>query len=224
VALVALLLSAGLVACGGGDGSDSSTAETGAQTQGEATPGGGASQQNDARGDEQGEAGEEEKSNVPDVSNFTPKQHSDSGGGSQQFKVKGGDNSIQEFGEEAGASERDAAAIVVHDFLDARAEGNWPAACAYISKGVLESLEKFAGQTKQAENASCAGVLEKLTNPAAKEAMKAEAEKADVGSLRIKDEQAFVIYTGVGGTVLAIPMANEGGTWKVAGLAGSPLG
>jgi hypothetical protein len=53
--------------------------------------------------------------------------------------------------------------------------------------------------------------------------MKAEAEKANIGSLRIEGEQAFVIYTGIDGTVLAMPMANEGGDWKVASLAGTPL-
>ena len=53
--------------------------------------------------------------------------------------------------------------------------------------------------------------------------MKAEAEKADVRSLRSEGERAFVIYTGIRGTVLAMPMANEGGDWKVASLSGTPL-
>jgi len=32
-----------------------------------------------------------------------------------------------------------------------------------------------------------------------------------------------IIYTGIGGTVLAMPMANEDGDWKVASLSGVPL-
>ena len=53
--------------------------------------------------------------------------------------------------------------------------------------------------------------------------MKQEAEKANVGSLRVEGDRSFVIYKGVKGTVLAMPMANESGDWKVASLAGTPL-
>jgi len=53
--------------------------------------------------------------------------------------------------------------------------------------------------------------------------MKEEAQKADLGSLRIEGDRAFVIYSGPGKTILAMPMANEEGAWKVASLAGTPL-
>jgi hypothetical protein len=221
---VALLLAVGLVACGGGDSSDSTGAKADGQSQANA-PSGDASQPGDEGkpGSGSQEGANSGSSGGPAASDFDPKQHSDSGGGSEQFEVKGGDNSVQEFGEEANTSELDAAATALHNFLDARAEGNWAAACNYMSKGVIESFEKLASQAKELEDTSCGGLLEKLTNPAAKSALKAEAEKADVGSLRMDGEQAFVIYTGTGGTILAMPMANEGGEWKVASLAGTPL-
>jgi len=154
---------------------------------------------------------------------FTPKRHSDSGGGSGQYKVKGGDNSVQEFGKEAGASERDEAAAALHNFLDARAEGNWAAACSYMSKSIVESFEKLASQAKEVQASDCAGIIEKLTNPAAKASMKAEAKQADVGSLRVEGDRSFIIYKGTEGTILAMPMADEDGDWKVASLAGTPL-
>jgi len=221
VALAAFLLAVGLVACGsGGSDSSGSTSLEGANAgqsesggsasgSGETTSGGGGSEGSAAQSDEAGE--------------FSAKHHNDSGGGSSQYKVKGGDNSVQEFGEEAEPKEFDAAAVALHDFLDARAEGNWAAACGYMSKTITEEFEKLAAQAKQIEDKSCAGILEKLTNPAAKSEMKAEAEKANVGSLRVEGDRSFVIYTGVKGTVLAMPMANEGGEWKVASLAGTPL-
>ncbi|HET8863898.1 MAG TPA: hypothetical protein VFM94_11695, partial [Solirubrobacterales bacterium] len=129
----------------------------------------------------------------------------------------------QEFGEESDASELDSAATALHNFLDARAEGNWAAACDYMSKDVAESFEQLASRAEKLEDTSCGGVLEQITNPAAKASLKAEAAKANVGSLRIEGEQAFVIYTGTEGTILAMPMANEDGEWKVASLAGTPL-
>lgn len=224
LALVALLLAMGLVACGGGDSSSSTTEADRGQAEGKSDQE--TSKQGGAKGDEgKSGSGSEGQSggSSPSASEFAPKHHSDSGGGSQQFKVKGGDNSVQEFGEEADTTELDAAAVALHNFLDARAEGNWAAACGYMSKSVTESFEKLAAQAKQIEDKSCAGILGKVTNPAAKSAMKTEAGRANVGSLRIEDEQAFVIYTGVGGTVLAMPMAKENGDWKVASLSGTPL-
>jgi hypothetical protein len=51
----------------------------------------------------------------------------------------------------------------------------------------------------------------------------AQAAQADVGSLRIEGDRAFVIYRGVHGTVFAISMQREGGAWEVASLSGTPL-
>ncbi len=200
-ALVALLLAVGLAACGGRSDSGSTGAE--------------ATSARDGGGEETG-SGEGGTS-------FKPRPHHDSGGGSAQYLVKGGDNSIQEFGSEVEGSEFEKAATALHDFLDARAAGDAAAACSYMSKSVIESFKQLAAKSTQGGGTSCATILEELTNPAAKPAMKAEAAQADVGSLRVEGERAFLIYTGAGKTVLAIPMADEGGTWKVAGLAGTPL-
>lgn len=220
-ALAVFLLAVGLAACGGGNSTSStSTASTGqSESSGDAS----SKQSGVGSGGEGRESKSESSESSSEAAEFKPKHHNDSGGGSTQYKVKGGDNSVQEFGEEAEPQEFEAAAVVLHDFLDARAEGNWAAACNYMSQTIIGSFEKLAAQAKQIEDKSCAGILEALTNPAAKSAMKAEAEKANVGSLRVEGDRSFVIYTGTGGTVLAMPMANEGGEWKVASLAGTPL-
>lgn len=225
-AFVALLLVAVLAGCGGGGDSSSTAAQAGAGSA-EGKSDDGASKRAGAEGGDgkssDGAGAKQQTAAAGDASDFKPKRHQDSGGGSEQFKVKGGDNSVQEFGEEAGTSELEAAAAVLHNFLDARAEGNWAAACEYMSRSTIESFEKLASQAKQGQDTSCGGILAAITNPAAKAAMKAEAEKADVGSLRIEGGQAFLIYTGTEGSILAMPMANEGGAWKVASLAGTPL-
>lgn len=216
--LAALLLAAGLAACGDDDGSSSTAAEAGGRAApAEGRPSGSAPPAGDSTSSgDQGEPG------AGGSSDFVPKQHNDSGGGSQQFRVRGGDNSVQEFGEEADASEREAAAAALHNFLDARAEDDWAAACEYLSDATAESFARLAARA-EFEDKSCGGVLENLTNPAAKQSLREEAEQADVGSLRMEGERAFVIYTGIRGTILAMPMANEGGAWKVASLAATPL-
>jgi hypothetical protein len=193
-AAATLLLTLALVACGG-DGDAGSTGT-------EAGSGGGASSE---------------------ASDFVPKRHQDSGGGSETLRVKGGDNSVQEFGAEAGGSEFERAAAALHDFLDARAAGAWGAACSYVSKSIVESFKQLAAQAQQGDGSSCAAALETLTSPAVMRATKDEAEQADVGSLRVEGERAFLIYRGVENTIFAMPMANEGGAWKVGSLLGTPL-
>jgi hypothetical protein len=219
-----LLLAIGLAACGGGDDSESTT-ETSGQQQSQVVDS--ASQDDDKGSGEGSESGDDSTGDNGqsggDASDFVPKKHDDSGGGAEQLKVKGGDNSVQEFGEEADSEEFAAAAAALHNFLDARAEGNWAAACRYMASSVIESFEKLTARAKGLEDTSCSGVLEKLINPAAAQSMEEEAAKADVRSLRIEGERAFVIYTGIDATVLAMPMANEDGDWKVSSLSGVPL-
>jgi hypothetical protein len=223
---VALFFAVALVACGGGEDSTSGTAASQGQGQGGTSSKTGSTGSTSKNGASNG--GSRSKSSGAQggggsAAAFTPKEHRDSGGGAAQYQVKGGDNSVQEFGQEAGASEFEAAATALHNFLDARAEGNWAAACQYLSKSTTESFEQLAAQAKSIEDKSCGAILGKLTNPAAKQAMAEEAAKADIGSLRIEGDQAFLIYTAGSKTILAVPMANEGGKWKVASLAGTPL-
>lgn len=219
-ALVALLLAIGLVACGGDDDSDTGGTDAAQEQASEnGSPNG---------GNGGGEEGAGEGQAIPPApeepaGEFKPKQHDDSGGGSEQFRVKGGDNSVQEFGEEASEEEFEAAAVALHNFLDARADGYWAVACKYLASDITESLEKLAERAKQLEEAGCPALLGRLTNPAAKEDLKKEARRANVGSLRVEGEQSFVIYRGLKGTILAIPMKEEDGEWKVASLAGTPL-
>jgi hypothetical protein len=223
--LVATLLAAGLIACGG-DGEASSAEESVVnrekQTQ-NAGPSRDGNQRSATTGKGGGSTGAHSSPAGGDASDFTSKQHSDSGGGSAQYRVKGGDNSVQEFGEEAATTELEAAATVLHNFLDARAEGNWAAACEYLSQGAARSFEQVASRLEGIDDSSCGGILEGLTNPNARAALKAEAKAADVGSLRVEGGRAFVIYTGIDGTVMVMPMENEGGAWKVATIASTPI-
>src|SRR4051794_20473547 len=106
VLLLALLglLALGLSACGGS--SEDSTAGSTAAPQGStASPASG----------KQG-AGKE--------------RHESTAAGSASFRVEGGDNSIQNYGEEADGSEVAAATAALDAYLEARAAGDWSGQCA----------------------------------------------------------------------------------------------
>jgi hypothetical protein len=221
VALVAAILAAtALGACGdSGSGTTASVNSTGATT----TPAN--SKQSGAEtGSGNGVSPKQKQSDSAGGShaNVETAPLKVSGGGSEQFRVKGGDNSIQDFGEESDESELEEAATSLHVFLVARAEEDWPTACSHLSKAVGRQLEQLASQSSKLSSAGCSGILAALTPPLPAKVQK-ESTIVDAGSLRTEGERAFLLYRGMEGTVYAISMAQEGGAWKVGALAATPL-
>jgi hypothetical protein len=220
-ALVALLLAA----CGSSDSDSnggSSSGETSAQSNGS---GGGTHGENDAGTEQQepgGEGGAEAES-----TGFTAEEVETplkvSGGGSEQFLTKGGDNSIQEFGEESDESELQAAAEAVHSFFVARATGDWKGACDDLSKAMTEQLEQLAASSTELEDRGCASFLASFTGKLPASEWR-KITTVDAGSLRTEDEQAFLIYYGPEKAVYAMPLKEEGGEWKIGALSGNALG
>lgn len=215
-ALVALLLAA----CGSSGSGDSSSTGSSPSAQDNGS-GGGTEGENDA-----GEGQQESGSEKP-ASSFTPAEVETplkvSGGGSEQFRTKGGDNSIQEYGEESGESELQEAAEAVHGFFVARATGDWKGACGYLSKAMTEQLEQLATSSTQLKDKGCASFLQSFTARLSAAEWR-ETTVVDAGSLRQEGEQAFLIYYGAGKTVYAMPLKVEDGQFKVGGLSGNPLG
>jgi hypothetical protein len=152
------------------------------------------------------------------------KTHRDSGGGTAQFATKGGDNSIQESGTEGSSSQTQAAAAVLHSYLDARVAHRWADACFYLSAGYAATVEAFAQRYVKGEGVKgCPEVLAALSSGSSQQALRATAH-ADVGALRLEGDHGFVLYHGPGGAPYAMPMVLEGGVWKVGTLEGTPLG
>jgi hypothetical protein len=221
--LAVFLLTAGLAACGGSSDSSSSNSTEATQAGHEA-----AKEEVEAKarklkkkhvGGNKSTQNSEEKSEGSD-SVATPLKVS--GGGSAQFRVKGGDNSIQDYGEESGESELQEAAEALHGFYVARAEEDWSRACSYLGETVLRQLQQLASQSQQLKDKSCAAILHAFTRPLPA-SVRRENTVVNAGSLRSKGEQSFLIYYGEGHTVYAIPMKQEGGDWKVTLLSATPL-
>lgn len=224
-ALTFVLLALALVACGG-DGDSTSTAAQATSGQGgevEAIPpGGGKSEPEEGEG-----TGGSSKTNGSGSTGGSGSGGSNSsaavaplrvsGGGSDQFRTEGGDNSIEEFGEEGDESELQEAAEAVHDFFAARVAEEWTRACSYLAAPVVEQLERLVAQSSRQ---GCAPALDALTRPVPA-ALQREITTIDAGSLRQDGEQAFLIYHGAGDTAYAMPLRQEDGEWKVGALGGS---
>ncbi|MGH2974618.1 MAG: hypothetical protein ACRDLL_07105 [Solirubrobacterales bacterium] len=220
--LAAVLAAALLAACGGSsDSTSSSGGSTSSEAADQASEGtGGSSGSGGAKG-----GGTREKSADGNGSGGSKKADvatplKVSGGGSQQFIVKGGDNSVQEFGEESDESELQEAADAVHGFFVARAEGRWADACSHLSASLLEQLEQLA---EKSERKGCASFLSSFTTKLPP-AVWREITTVDAGSLRREGEQGFLVYYGAPEkTVYSMPIKEEDGQWKVGALAGSSL-
>jgi hypothetical protein len=221
-ALAAAVLAALLfVACGSsGSGSSSTSAEAGQS--GSSQNG---SQEQGQNGDQQADGGSQsQKSASGDKTRrFAAKEVSTplkvSGGGAEQFRSKGGDNSVQEFGGEEDDSELEAAAQVVHDFYVDRAVGDWEGACSHMSRMLREQLEQLASKS---EVKGCAPFLEAFTSHLSAATWR-EITAIDAGSLRRDGESGFLIYNGAKKTVYAMPLKEEDGEWRVTALSAVTL-
>src|SRR6476646_1054106 len=189
IALAALALSVCLAACGGGQESGASS-NSSEQT-----------------------AAEEDGSSAGAIAPLRVR-----GGGSAQFEVKGGDNSVQEYGSEAGKAELRDAAEAVHGFLAARGSGEWAHACALLTQGQIDTLAKQAGRAE-----ACPATLAAITKPVSSSLARA-ITTVDVVSLRADGDRAFLIYVGLPErTVYAMPLVRESDTWKLGAISSSVL-
>jgi hypothetical protein len=145
-----------------------------------------------------------------------------SGGGSAQFRAAGGDNSVQEYGAEAGRFELQEAATVVHRFYAARNEKRWRDACSDLSKSNIEQLEELAAHSPDIKGPGCGPALDAFTRsqPAA---IQREITIVDAGSLRRNGKRGFLIYYGAHGVVYAMPLVRETGRWKLAAIIAATL-
>ena len=213
------LLGLGAAGCGDDSGPSATSPPADGGAQANETSGG-----RSAGGDRDGSAAKPPANGGADAGktdDATPSDR-DSGGDVEQFVTPGGDNSVQEFGDEADETELEEAAAALHAFLDARAEGDWETTCAYLSANVLDSLARFATQAKQLRDKECPELLAAVSGPATEDARR-EAAIADVGAMRIEGDRAYVLYHGAAKTDYAIPMAKEEDGWTVDSLGGVPL-
>lgn len=221
LALLLVLALTAVVAAGcgaGGDGASSAESSTATKTT-EATTS--APRQPGARHAEGAEAGGPTAGGGAPAPAVAPLKVS--GGGAARFKVRGGDNSVQEYGDEAGEAELREAAEAVHDFYIARVRGEWGHGCSLLSARTAKGLEGLATDASGPPGSGCPAALAVLTEgitPSLAHRLTA----VDAASLRTEGESAFLLYTGPPGrTVYSMPLVEEGGAWRLGAVEGAIL-
>lgn len=142
--------------------------------------------------------------------------------GNASFRVPGGDNSVQEYGEEGSDPERDLVAATAQSYMDARADGDWEKACAYLADSTVEPLRDLASQGAQQKSQDCPEIFEALTKGSSA-SDRASTIETEVGSFRFEGDRGFALFHGTDGMDYVLPFVKEDGEWKVAAIAESPL-
>jgi hypothetical protein len=200
--LLALLAAVGLSACGGGGASPGSSPAGSAQAAAPKTS-----------------ATTPSATTAPGRAPRPSRPSNPSGagaGGAASFHIRGGDNSIPNYGEEAATVQRNRAAAALGAYLRARARAQWGRACGYLSAATRRSLEQFAAASKQRQG--CAAAIAALSGGGPTSA-RANPLRGGLVSLRVKGTRAFALFYGPHNQRYDMPMAREGGAWKVTQLA-----
>lgn len=132
---------------------------------------------------------------------------------------KDGEASIEEFGSDAKGSERRAILSVFTGYLGAIARKDFAAACSNLSATVHKSLRRLAG--KGGKRLGCVAILPELLAPTASQVTRAQAG-GKVARVRVQGDRGFVVFHAPGAKLYEMPMAREGGEWKV-GLVGASV-
>jgi hypothetical protein len=244
-ARLALAVCVGVLVLGGcGGGSDSaSTSSTTTQATAASTP-----QPSEHNPQAEPQAREKGKQDKGKSSSSTAKQGDEDNGSSKQSSVpvkvppissaavagsrapapgvktvKGGDNSVQEYGVEADESSRREAAIALQAYLNARAAEDWGTACSLLAQKPMQQLERMqrAAAKQGTELNGCPATMALLREGQAQSQEQAQIE--EVLSFRgggdIPGDPSYLIFTGPpANTLFSMPMYLQGGAWKV-GLA-----
>ena len=141
--------------------------------------------------------------------------------GSDQFRDRT-DSPLLDFGEEGSEEELEASGAAVKAFFVARADEDWPTACAQLAHSMLAKIEHLATTATGLEDKSCPSFLGNFTRLTAKE--RRDSRVVDAGSLRVQGQRGFLIYYGAGKVVYAMPLNREGDAWKLASLSSDRLG
>jgi len=230
ILLAALALAAALAlgGCGGGDEGDGGEATsqgrgaTSAQ-QGAAGPRGGSGPGGGGGGEGEGLRGPGPARAPADPASLPEPTEGSKRAAPGVPTSKGGDNSIQTWGLEASAAEREEVTATLQAFYDARARAEWARACTHLAARQKAELAGFI--RGRSGNAACAEAMGALAEGIPPEAFAREARIDYVLSARAgRRDTAFLIYTRTGeDKVYANAFAEEDGAWKVVSIGPTTL-
>jgi hypothetical protein len=134
---------------------------------------------------------------------------------SAAFVGKGENGKLATFGTEADSAEREEVSEVLQESLQAREDEDFKTQCSTLTAGQIQRTEKKRKFFKI--KGGCAKGLESQAEVAPPSVL-ANTMKGPVVALRVSGDRGFAFWHGTGGKDYAMPMAKEGGKWKVGSV------
>lgn len=129
-----------------------------------------------------------------------------------------GEQSVESFGAEADAADRDEIVAAEQAYLEALASEDYAAACGLLGRQAQASIEQFAGP----KASGCQEILPRLLAASAAATARAQAD-GKIAKVRVEGDQAFVIFSAPGAKLYVFTMVREGDEWKATTLSPSIL-
>jgi hypothetical protein len=224
VPAIAASLCLGLAACGSsGTGSQPASQEQAVGSTGPATTGAATAPTTAAKANGGASAGSGASSTAPSGSGgATPAPPASTQPAPVKNRYPHGDNSIQTFGHRGGEGDTSQIASAVEGYYAAIAHDDGARACSLMSAKIAGTIVQTLGRSPQLHSKGCAAILGLLFKRRSGASPAALAD-VHVTSVRIRGDRAFALLRGKLIRSGEIPMAREGGVWKVAALSGSEL-
>lgn len=127
---------------------------------------------------------------------------------------------VEDFGSEAGSSERKAVLSAEQGYLSALADGDFARACTFVASAVSNSLQAVVAPGSEAR--SCAEILPKLLSASASDVARQQLN-GEIVKVRVDGSRGYVVYQAPGARLYVFPMIREGAGWTVSTLTGSVL-
>jgi len=129
-----------------------------------------------------------------------------------------GEKSVEGFGEEATAEDREAILSAEHAYLEAIAVKRYREACTHLGERMQASLSQLVGK----RDVDCASILPGLLSPSAASTARAQAN-GKITKVRVEGDEAFVIFRAPGARRYVLTMVREGSDWKATSLIATIL-
>ena len=222
---VLLALCVGLGACGSGEPSSStSTRSTVEMTRTEAAE---AAKEAHPYTGQKALGSRPQEANAPSEEKVSAKLKEEAGKAAP-FLVSRGDNSIPTYGSEESSSQKAKASKILEVYLKEREGENWGKVCSLLGATPRRQLEAL-GRASTGVRASCPKLYETFAGTGSVSEL-ANPMVGGIVALRVKGEKAFALFYGSHRHQYMMPMALEGGGWKVNQVApvaypiGAPVG
>jgi hypothetical protein len=122
------------------------------------------------------------------------------------------------YGTEASPTQRSRAARALRGYLEARAKGEWSAACSYLAVAARRQAEALTATS--ARGGGCAAAYAALYGAAS--ASQRANPFTGLTALRVKGRHGSAVFLSSSGAGYVMPMLSEGGSWRPTQLSPYP--